>query len=68
VDRFGAFTLPAPPDGEYHAIAIPEEHSDDWRNPAVLKRLTALAQRIRVSDGSLSSGAQALALPLRRLR
>jgi hypothetical protein len=50
VDRLGGFRLAAPPNGDYHLVAIPGEQADRWRDPAVLARLATVAQRIRIGD------------------
>jgi protocatechuate 3,4-dioxygenase beta subunit len=60
----GSFTLPAPPDGEYYVVAIPDEESDDWQRPATLAKLAGLADRFRMQG----DGASALSLRLRRLQ
>ena len=60
----GAFTVPTPPDGDYFLVAIPDDDASDWQNPAVLRKLSAIADRIQVRD------AQALThnLQLRRVQ
>ena len=60
----GAFTLSLPPDGEYFLAAIADEDSDDWRNPATLKRIATIAERIRVRGESIAGQS----LQLRRLK
>ena len=47
----GAFTMPAPPEGEYYLVAIPDEQSADWQNPQVLQKLAGLADRVTVTEG-----------------
>jgi len=47
----GAFTMPAPPDGDYFLIAIADADAADWQNPVVLERLSGVAERIQVRDG-----------------
>jgi hypothetical protein len=47
----GSFSLHAPPAGTYALIAIPDDQSADWQNPAVLARLLPLADQIEVRDG-----------------
>jgi hypothetical protein len=49
----GAFSVPAPPAGEYLLIAVPEGSTDwlDWLNPAVMARIAPLADRVQVRDG-----------------
>lgn len=60
----GAFTLPAPSDGEYYVVAIPDAESADWQNPATLARLAAIADRFRMQG----DGPPSLSLRMRRLR
>jgi hypothetical protein len=60
----GAFTMPSPPAGEYYLIAIPDEQSADWQNPATLAKLAALAERLQISEG----GSVKRSLALRRMR
>jgi hypothetical protein len=47
----GTFEFTAPPLGDYLMAAIPEEQSADWRDPAILAKLAAGAQRVAVRDG-----------------
>jgi hypothetical protein len=51
VSKSGSFTMPAPPEGEYRLIAIPDSAAADWQNPAFLTRLAAMAERIQVRNG-----------------
>ena len=60
----GAFTLALPPDGEYYLAAISDADSDDWRNPAKLRQIATVAERIRARGESI----QGQSLQLRRLR
>jgi hypothetical protein len=60
----GAFTLALPPDGEYFVAAISDADSDDWTNPATLRRIATVAERIRVRGESIAGQS----LQLRRLR
>jgi hypothetical protein len=50
-----AFALTAPPDGEYFLVAIPEELAGAWQDPAALKVLSGVAERIQVRDGQTLS-------------
>jgi hypothetical protein len=43
--------MPAPPAGDYYLIAIPDEQSIDWQDPATLAKLAPMAERIQVRDG-----------------
>jgi hypothetical protein len=56
--------MPAPPDGEYLLVAIPDAQASDWANPAMLQRLAEIAEAIQVRDGQPLTRT----LPLRRLR
>ena len=60
----GTFSFPTPPDGEYYAIAVPDEETEDWQNPATLAKLAAIADRFRVQG----EGPSALPLRLRRIQ
>jgi protocatechuate 3,4-dioxygenase beta subunit len=60
----GTFSFPAPTEGEYYVIALPDEETDDWQNPAALARLAAAADRFRMQG----DGASGLSLRLRRMR
>ena len=58
----GTFTIPAPPDGDYFLIAVPDDQAQGWQNPAFLEKAAALADRIRIADG------QSMTHPLRTKR
>jgi len=45
----GTFSMPTPPDGDYYIVALPNDRTDDWQNPAVLKILAPLAERLKIS-------------------
>ena len=60
----GAYTLALPPDGEYYITAISDADSDDWTNPATLRRIATVAERLRVRGESIAGQS----LQLRRLR
>jgi hypothetical protein len=60
----GSFSISLPPPGEYFLVALADEDSQDWQNPARLKQLTALAERIRVGNEPISGQS----LQVRRLR
>jgi Carboxypeptidase regulatory-like domain len=45
----GTFSMPTPPDGDYHILALPGDRTEDWQNPAVLKTLATLAARLKIS-------------------
>lgn len=47
----GAFSMAAPPPGDYLLIAMPEDQVSDWRDPANLAALAPRAQRLAVRDG-----------------
>jgi len=51
----GAFALAAAPAGEYFLVAIPDEESANWQNPAVLAKLAGVAERIQIRDGQSTS-------------
>ena len=45
---FGFGTLPA---GDYYIVAVPDEYSGEWNDPAYLDILTRVAMRISVGEG-----------------
>src|SRR5262249_23289883 len=47
----GKFSLPAPPQGEYFLIAVPADVDGDWRDPALLAKVAAKAERVTVAEG-----------------
>jgi hypothetical protein len=48
----GSYSTPSPPAGEYHLVALLDRQiTDDWRDPAFLARVAAIAERITVGDG-----------------
>jgi hypothetical protein len=60
----GTFSIPAPPEGDYFLIAIPDEQAADWENPAILKKLSGIAERIQVrADQSASYALTARRVP-----
>jgi hypothetical protein len=50
----GSFFLSAVPDGEYFLIAIDDEQSDGWQNPAVLAIASTQAERVVVRGQSVN--------------
>ena len=51
VDRqaqFGTGPLPA---GDYLVVAVPDEASMNWQDPAVLKSLARVASAVTIADG-----------------
>jgi hypothetical protein len=51
----GAFTLTNVPEGDYLLIAISDADATDWQNPAILQKLSSLAEHVHVADGQASS-------------
>jgi hypothetical protein len=51
VDGKGAFGMRSIPAGDYYVVAIPDEQSGDWRDPAVLDALARIATQVTVSEG-----------------
>jgi protocatechuate 3,4-dioxygenase beta subunit len=60
----GAYTLDAPPEGDYFVVAISDADASDWQNPATLTKLASLAERLTVRGAEPPP----LALRLRRVR
>jgi hypothetical protein len=54
----GGFTLELPPPGDYYLIAVLTEMTEGWQNPAVLAKIAASAERIRVEDVSITQALQ----------
>jgi hypothetical protein len=46
----GAFTMPAPPAGEYYLMAISSSQAEGWQNPTVLRELAVQADRVQIRD------------------
>ena len=46
--RYGISSLPP---RDYYAVAIPEEHTADWRDPKMLEELARVATRISIGEG-----------------
>lgn len=51
VDARGSFGIRSVPAGDYYVVAIPDEQSGDWRDPAVLDTLARIATQVTVADG-----------------
>jgi hypothetical protein len=47
----GEFGISSLPPGEYYAAAIPEDQSDDWRDPKTLEALARLATTVTILEG-----------------
>jgi hypothetical protein len=47
----GQFGLSSLPPGDYFVIAIPEEYSEDWRDPKMLEVLARLATQVTILEG-----------------
>jgi hypothetical protein len=60
----GEFGMSSLPPGDYFVVAVPEEQTDDWRNPATLDALGRVAVQITILDGEHRT----IALPLREIR
>ena len=60
----GQFGMSSLPPGDYDVVAIPEEQSDDWRNPATLGPLARVATQVTILDGHHRS----INVPLRQVR
>lgn len=64
VQADGAFVLPKPPPGDYFIAALAGEDADEWQNPATLRRIEAVAQRVTIGSARLES----LSLSVTRLK
>jgi hypothetical protein len=47
----GAFAISSLPPGDYYVVAIPEDQSDDWRDPATLDALSRIGTPITIAEG-----------------
>ncbi len=47
----GEFGISSLPPGGYYAIAIPEDESDDWRDPRTLDALARIATTVTILEG-----------------
>jgi hypothetical protein len=59
--EFGMSSLPA---GDYYVVAVPEEQTDGWRDPATLDALSRVATQITILDGE----SKRIDLPIRQVR
>jgi hypothetical protein len=62
--QLGRFVMSAVPPGEYYVVAVPDEQSAGWRDPAVLESLARTATAIAVREGET----QTVALQTRTVR
>jgi protocatechuate 3,4-dioxygenase beta subunit len=47
----GAYAFGTMPAGDYFVVAVPDEYSTEWNDPAYLEVLTRVAMRISIGDG-----------------
>jgi protocatechuate 3,4-dioxygenase beta subunit len=47
----GEFGISSLPPGDYYAVAIPEDQSDDWRDPKTLDALARIATTVTIAEG-----------------
>jgi len=47
----GEFGISSLPPGEYYAVAIPEDDSDNWRDPETLDALARVATTVTIGEG-----------------
>lgn len=57
----GEFLFRALPPGDYYVVAVPDEQTADWRDPAVLEALARVATRVTIGDGETKTIALRLA-------
>ena len=55
VDRNGRYQTAGLPNGDYIAVAIPEEASADWQDPTVLRALARVGSTVTIGDGDSRS-------------
>ena len=51
----GQFGISSLPPGEYYVVAIPEEDTVDWRDPATLELLARLATQVSIHEGEFKT-------------
>jgi protocatechuate 3,4-dioxygenase beta subunit len=49
--RPGPYSIGTMPAGDYYVVAVPDEYSTEWNDPAYLEVLTRVAMRISIGDG-----------------
>jgi hypothetical protein len=64
VDAQGRFAVRSLPPGDYYAVAIPDEQSEDWRDPSMLDALARMATQLTIMEGEHKT----VDLPLREVR
>jgi hypothetical protein len=47
----GEFGISSLPQGDYYAVAIPEDQSDEWRDPKTLDALARIATTVAIAEG-----------------
>jgi hypothetical protein len=47
----GEFGVTSLPPGDYYAVAVPQDHSAEWREPKTLEALSRIATRITIAEG-----------------
>lgn len=47
----GGYAIHSVPPGDYYVVAVPDEQSGDWQDPAFLEALTGIASRVSVGEG-----------------
>ena len=50
-DAQGRFGIRSVPPGDYYVVAIPDEQSGDWRDPAMLDTLVRMATQVSIIEG-----------------
>jgi hypothetical protein len=59
----GEFGMSSLPSGDYYLAAVPDEQTDNWREPSALDALSRVATRVSVLEG----GHTTVVLQLRRI-
>jgi hypothetical protein len=52
VDDNGTFSMDGPAEGEYYVVAVPSADANDWQDPARLRQLAGLAERVQVQKNA----------------
>jgi hypothetical protein len=61
VDAQGRFAIRSVPPGDYYVVAIRDDESGDWRDPATLETLARIATQLSIAEGEHKT----IDLPLR---
>jgi hypothetical protein len=59
-----SYSMSSPPPGDYFIVALPEQDTTDWQDPAFLKRAAGIANRVAIGeDRSVSHALRVESMP-----